>query len=488
MKSNHWGLCLIVIGLYWQPIGLASELSVGKEKYNSEYYDEALPLLKSHHEQHPNPESQRYLGLTYYQLQDYAAAKPLLLGVAANPEDTEVQLALVTVLFGLGEFAQAQARIETLLATANTAEAHRLAGQIYLAQNDSDRALVEFETALQTEDSHLRQQIMMDILAVYVEQGLVDEASRAVQEAIQANPDTFEAEALQNLLSQVKQVRSPYTLKIGYRLETDSNVTLAPEGTAFSISEKSDLRQALLADATGLYSLGNNKHLFAEAHLYHSQHRDLDAYDELRQNYIAGFGYSQPRWGMRLPYEVSWNLLDGKRLLVSQAMVPGAYYQITPSHLLYGFGRYQHNRFEEDLTSLSEERSGSRRSAGGMWLWQFHQQGQARVLVDWGHDDTDGRNWARDEARIYGAVEYQVTPALKLGLGYQRDDHDYDNVHDVFLIAREDRAGLLFGHAAYSIGKNWVIQAQASRVNWNSNIDTYRYDRNVFSLGVAWHY
>lgn len=493
MRRRLWCLILLALGVS-QSSSLADTFTEGQALYNQQSYEEALLLFKPLVSTAGNIEQrlarQRYLGLTYYHLQDYAAAKPLLGMVAEQkPTDTEVQFALASTSLALGELAVAQRAIQQVLSQSPSAEAHQVAGQIYLAQNQPDQALAELEMALQTEDVTLRQQVMMDILTLYLDKGLYEEADRAIQEATKVNPDSFEAEILQGLRAQLLTASKPHALKLGYRLESDSNVTLAPnEGAIFNVSSQSDMRQVLTMDATVGHALDPQVQLYAEAHLAQQWYHDLDDYNELRQQYILGAGYSGKGWGLRLPYEFTWNRLAGNPFLVAHAITPGVYYQVTPQHLLYVFGRYQENDFDEPMTSPAEVRSGNRTSAGALWLWQFHAKGNMRLVMERGHDETDGRHWRRDETRLYGTLEYQLTPSLKLGFGYQRDDHQYDQVHSLFLTTREDQGDLFFGQMLYTVDKHWQVQAQASQVRWDSNIEAYNYDRHLLSLGVIWQY
>jgi hypothetical protein len=122
-------------------------------------------------------------------------------------------------------------------------------------------------------------------------------------------------------------------------------------------------------------------------------------------------------------------------------------------------------------------------------LWPFHsQRGLLRVLFEAFHVDTRGRNWERDEYNLLVEASYSWSPRLNTGLGFQLTKRDFDNIHDVFLVRRHDEAYELFASVNYRLYKNWELNLQAARVNWDSNIDIYKYPRTVVALGLSVHF
>ena len=102
--------------------------------------------------------------------------------------------------------------------------------------------------------------------------------------------------------------------------------------------------------------------------------------------------------------------------------------------------------------------------------------------------DTDGRNWDRDESRIYANLSYDFLSWMSAGVGFEWLSQDYDNLHDFYFVERDDSATRLFGSLSFRPAEQWEIWLIGVRVNRSSNIPIYAYDRNVVSLGANWYY
>ncbi len=487
---------LVLIAGIWiggMQIALAEgdSLVAGEAQAVQENYEEALPLLLEAQREQGGARVTRLLGLTYYHMQDYGKARPLLAqAVATVPGDHEARYGLGVTLLALGEVTAATEQAEILLQAKPEPRAHYLAARAYLAANDKERARQELESAVAGDDVEVRQRAATDLVQIYAAEGRIGEGEQVAQQAIAAAPDSLAAVQLRSLSHQLGAGPKPFTLDLGYRLEHDSNVILEPNGGGFvtDISGKSDTRHVFLADIKGQRRLSSEMLLFGEGHLYHGLLQDLSDFDETRQNYVLGLGWSKGQYGFRLPYELNVGHVDGDHFLTSHSLAPGAYVRLPRNALLYGFGRITSNDYDQSVPR-EEELSGTTRTLGAMLLWPFHgNRGAVRLILQGGHDDTDGSNWERDQLSLFAHVGYQVAPKLRVGVGLLYDDYDYDNTHTVYLIKREDDATTLFGTVSYALDKHWELQAQASRVRWDSNIDVYAYDRNVVSVGVTWHY
>lgn len=464
----------------------ANSLRLAIENYNAGKFDEAIAILTKE-----DPEKMivnNYLGLAFYNIAEYGKALPYLQrSYNANEEDKETYTALLNSFINLDMIQEAEKLLEIFSESAqNEPSAWLAAGKTYIALGRMNDAKKAFKKALELEPTS---EANWYLTRLYNAEGEYDKAS-SITMTIKQDPEySFEASRLENLKDSEKAKKSILEAAAGYRFEYDSNVILEPDDAAMSnpYDSKSDFRHVVTADITGRKNLWNNFSLFGEAHLYNNWYHQLSEFAIFRQNYLGGIGWSGENYGIRLPYEYIDILRDWTRYFQSNTVSPGAYltfYDIT----LYGFLRYRNSNFDEEARP-SEDRDNDFYGGGLMVLLPFHQKhGLLRVLTDAGKVNSDGKNWERDEIRVYTNLSYDFDPGIGVGIGFIWDKQDYKNVHDIFFIERDDDAFTFFGSISYHITKSWEAIIQGSFVNWNSNIDVYEYNRGIVSFGLNWRY
>ena len=463
-------------------------LQQGRDQYDRQNYEEALDPLQRAYAEQKSPEAARYLGLTYYQLLRYAQARPLLQQAsAASPNDATVLSALAHVALQTGDIEAARGYLKGLQKiSSNAADSYEIEGRIEMASGREAEAIAAFQRAVDLDPTS---PAGGDLLRLYAKQGDTAKARQVAEAAVAAKPDSFQAGQFNAALSDLEATSKPLSVYLGYRYETDSNAVLEPNTPVVipGVKDKSDQRQVLTGDLLGRYRIGGNWEAFGEAHLYNSWHQELSQYDNFRQNYLLGLGWSGPTYGFRLPYEYTNITLDGGSYLSENRLAPGAFVRLNDA-TLYGFYRYRDLSYKEDV-GPSEERSGNANSLGALLLVPFHNdRGLLRVVAEGGSVATDGRNWDRDEGSIFANLSYGLTSRLSGSVGFQWDKQQYNNVHDIYLVKRDDEATTLFAALTYLITKDWEVRLQGSWVNWDSNIPAYDYDRTVGSLGITWKY
>ena len=65
---------------------------------------------------------------------------------------------------------------------------------------------------------------------------------------------------------------------------------------------------------------------------------------------------------------------------------------------------------------------------------------------------------------------------------------EFDNNHNVFLVAREDDGYSVSTSLVYAIQKNLDLQLRYTYTDHESNIFLYEYDRNVVSTGLVYKF
>lgn len=468
-------------------------LDTGIALFQDGLYEEALPPLEQTYRQQPDAQSARWLGLTYYQLGDQARAEPLLRTAGNNPQ---ARYALTEILLNAERLDEALSEARQLQSLDPSPRTQYLLGRVLAARGERAGAIAALEAALATDDPRRFQLTALELIPLYLEVGRNRDAATVASQGVDRDPESFLALDLQNyavaLTETTPQVDRPFQISLGYRFEYDDNVYLEPDDRDLlgddQQEDPEDFRHTFYGDLLGRHALGHGVEIFGEVHLRGGLHHDLDEFDHLEQSYVASLGWSGKRFGARLPVEFGLIDRDSDRVVETLSVSPGLYFYPRDDLLLYGYYRMQDNDFDEEVDP-SEDRSGDRSTFGLLARWQFpDQRGFLRGIIEFGDDDTDGRNWQSDFFRGYLYGEYQITDQLSAGAGFEYLDTDFDKIHDQFFVQREDELLSLFATLRYRIDPHWQIHFQALMADSDSNLGIYQYERNVFSLGLSWQF
>lgn len=446
---------------------------------------ENLPMSKE------KAEVLRFLGLCYFNLTRYAEASGYLKDVRATfPRDESLLFALAEIELVEGKPGRSLEHVRNLRQMVSyKPEVRYLEGRAYASLHQDYDAAESFQAAIEL-SPNARQLVGLELAQAYVRTGRIDNARTLLENAIEEEPAAFNSRKFRLLLAQLKRIKKPFVAQVGVRLESDSNVILEPSGVdvATSAEDKADTRITLIGDVMYQQSLSKNWTLYHEGHLYNSNHQQLSEFDQLQLDYIFSPGYSGNHWGYRLPLEISWSQLNGAAHRNAFAFTPGVYKQLDDDLTLSLYGQTVSAEYDEDVADV-ENRSGSYTGVGGFALWYFNDRdAELRFIIDSGTNATDGSNWERSETNLYLNTAFQVTPEMKASIGVQTASHDYANTHTTYLEKRSDSSTKWFASYAYLLKREWEFQARISSVKWESNIDVYNYERNVFLLSVVWRH
>lgn len=480
-------LCL-VLGLT-TILPVSAQDSDGVALYKQGLLDEAVVELENQLDASPgNTDLKRYLALAYVDTRVYASALQTFNALVPLPEnDHELRLAYAETLLVMGDPEQAKNHIDTTRVDANVLEEVVMAARIESALGEYEAAIGLLEDSRATDDQpHTERDFTLARLLVRGNQ------SQAARELIQQNIDhgdsSFVFRELESILDTIPKPEKAWDVTIGYRFEYDSNPQLAPQESTAFLEEESDVRHTALADFRWQKDLRAGWDLYSEAHLAYRNLDDLGHLNQNWQHYVVSPGWNGQRFGFRLPAGYRRSEFDNERFSRRYDFSPGVVVRVTNDLFSYSIIRYSNFDYDIQVDDPAENFSGDQVMLSNSIYWGFSDSAHARAGVDIGQFQAEGDNWDRDQYRIYGVLNYQVTDQIRTVFSLEYLDFDFDNVHSVFDIRRRNEHWNAGFSISYTTGNNIEYQFRTTHRDSDSNIPLYDYNRTQYSVGVAKHF
>jgi hypothetical protein len=379
---------------------------------------------------------------------------------------------------------------------------------------------VDTAEAYQHEQYEIEPGIMRMLALYYVNNGDYARALPALNQALLTSPDDIELkEALQVLhdklckdrrfeladeVEQVAKERDPeseiaceyspippevttesgFNVDVAYRFNYDDNVAYPEENFA---TGEADYSHVFLADVlyNRPFGSGSDWRFFAEGHFLQSLYHQFDQFNQTRLSAVAAIGKTGENIGWRLPVEVTQDWLDGSTYRTSLVTRPGLFVQFTDDFFSHFYGRIQSDDYKI-FPYPEENRSGEVYGGGIKIVAQASEQIRLHSYLEYNRYNTDGEYWQRDEIVAFVAGEYFFSENWEAGLALRYQKDDYDNVRPIFADRQKDTSKEVYLNLTYRLSETWNFRAQYSRVNHESNIAIFDYNRNVYSLMVIW--
>lgn len=470
--------------------GLSAE---AEAHFFRENYEESLILLEEVPGTARSAEEVRLLGLTYYHILQYHQALPLLEEVlAAAPDDYAVGLALAEVHLGLNMLEDASVDIAKL--ESNHPEAWQvimLRGRLCQALEQLECSMASFKVVLTLEPGRACQ-VALELVDLMVTAGDLAGAQKTASLALKTDPSSFYARELQGKLKelqtigQVAEKQKPYLVHTGYRLEHDNYLLV--DSVDLAVVAEGDWRQVLTAGVSGYHGLRKDRYIYGELRFYQSIHQDLEQYDQRQIYGLTGIKFHYGDYEIRLPVEYVERSLDDEFYHSAVSLVPDIGFHLTKRITLYGLFKYQDDRYP-DVGREAEKRSGSRTRVGLLLRTSFaRQRGWFNISLMWEDKSGAGNNWTYGELQLNNKVAFRLSPKVDLGLSLMYGDQQFDNQHDFYLVTRQDNYLQLMPEVSYNPTGRWKIKIHGILIDRDSSIRDYSYNRQIFGLGVVYHF
>ena len=120
---------------------------------------------------------------------DLAGAESAREAVRRDPKNAEAHHYLGLILMNLSEYDQAIDHLETAVKIdPHYTDAHNVLGVVYRETKQYDKSLKEFQAALSDRTYRTPEKIQLNLGNLYLDQGVLGEAQRSFQKAVEINP------------------------------------------------------------------------------------------------------------------------------------------------------------------------------------------------------------------------------------------------------------------------------------------------------------
>lgn len=495
-------LCLVlcsVVRAQDPPTGLLDarhdlHYAKGVLAYNQKRYAEAEDLLRQALQARPDDAAAAlWLGATLNRLGRHAEAlEQLTQARTLDPEQVGVDYEVGVAHFGLKQYGRAVKALERAVEQ----EPERAMAHYYLGLAQHRRGAYRSAVPQLQRAAELAPQLAPVARFYtgvgYYRQGYLVQARDAFTQVLDAEPDPALAESARRFLDQIAAVlggQKPYFAQVGGMFQHDSNVVLATGNSVLpsGISHKGDDRWVLFASA-GRNARPSGWGMDGVYRLYQSFHQELSAFDVQNHDVDLGVDYGWPRARARLGYGFGLTRVESDTYLRQHRLTPSL--SLQRGEQTWAF-RYEVAFLDFDnVTSApgNDARDGINHLLGVDWARPVAGSGQLRLGYAF-NNRLSGSNASEDDWAYQGhALSAAVGLAWRLhwraGLvtSYELQRYGHPNQFSPTGKKRDDEVAQVQVSASRDIGRHAALAAQYLYVRDASNVSSFDYTRNIFSV------
>lgn len=479
-----------------QEIKLSPALEEGIGHYKHENYDEALPLLIQAREEDPQSTlAAYYLGLNYKQLQNYRKAiPPLRDAVTYLPKIKGALIELIDCLYQYDELEEAQQWIrEAEREGIRPAHVAFLKGLVLIKEEKFAEATLSLENA-KALDHSMEQAANYQIGIAHLKAQKLAEAEDAFHDVVDLLPSTSLAQYAREYLDVIikrKEALRPLRLTFTTAWQYDDNVVLKPEdaSVATDIADESDWRTLYNMQIEHNHPLDEPYGLKGQYTFNYAKQNDLGFYNTMAHTVLVQPGINFPTGLWAFPTVYNHTIVNERSYLSNPSTGMLYNHLVGETQMGQAHIRYNHKNFLWTPLNADEDRDSHELGAGLGWYWFFaDKKGILNLRYGYNRDWARGNNWGYHGQRLNATVLLPILEKLNLVLSGGAFLQDYVQIHTVFGVKRDDKVYSGSALFTYRFHKNAEIQLQYARVNDDSNINIYQYERNIYSAGVQVRY
>ncbi len=492
-----------------------SQFEMGMKEFRDENYEEALTYFLEAKKAEPTSSTVAfYTGLTYKIMEQYKESVPHLRdAVTFTPRIKEALVELIDVLYQTDNTKEAKEWLDVGEKEGiQPARIQFLKGLVFLKDKQFKEAIGGFEKAKELDPS-LTQLAEFQIASANMQAGQFKEAQNRFKTVISVDPTTDMATLARDYdkaLAEKFERERPWRFSVGLTYKYDTNLVAKPTGgpVADAISNESDyaLNMTARISYTFPFSFKTPYNMTIQYSIYADRYFRRDDYNSMTNSLSFIPGYNFEKFSLSAPITMYYNWLQrdkGTDFTQSMSWYSDTkymrYYSVMPTlrYMLsqngiaeFSIGYTEKYYFTAPLTA-PEERDGRLYNASIGYTYFFYDgRGFVNLKYTYGQDNTVGDNWANKEHRWGMNLLYPLWwKPLKLQVSGEAAFTKYVFPNATFdgMTRRNDTYNASFG-LVYELGKSIDITGQYTYIRDKSNISTYDYKREIFSLGIEYRY
>ena len=511
----------------------------GLKDFQSENYEEALDYFHDALKSEPTSTTTSfYLGMTYKLMENNKDAAPYLRNaVTYTPRIKEALVELIDALYQTDQLDEAKKWID-IGEKEGIAQGRIqfLKGLILAKENKNLDAITAFEKAKQLDNS-LAQSVEFQIANAYMKEGKHKESQQRFRAAITLDPTTdigTYARDYENLLTDKLDRERPFRFTVGLSYKYDTNVSARPtSGPTVDIP-------SLSTQTTGQSDFGLNTSIqlayiapfsFKKPYNFSIQYSlnadryfRRDDYNMMQQSltFTPGYNFANVSFSMPVLFGYTWlqgdsrgtgmgtdflnnpaNWLKNSQYLKMMGVNPTARFIITQNSIgevAFGYMNKKYDLWptaDSPRSSPDENRDGINTSGAVGWTYFFKEgKGILSFRYAFANEEASGRNWSFQENRFSLSLIYPLAKALNFQFSSYAiyDKYKYENTSFNLdgngnpSMKRRDDTYINSLSLIYRLFKSTDIIGQYTFTKDNSNIGTYDYSRELFSIGFEYRY
>jgi len=510
----------------------------GLKDFKSENYEEALDYFHDALKSEPTSSTiSFYLGMTYKLMENNKDAVPYLRNaVTYTPHVKEALVELIDSLYQTEQLTEAKKWVEIGEKEGLfPGRVQFLKGLILSKEGKNIEAIAAFEKAKEF-DKSLAQAVEFQVATAYMKEGKHKESQQRFRAAMTLDPNTdvgTYARDYENMLSDKLDKERPFRFTVGLSYKYDTNVSARPtSGPIVDIP-------ALAAQFTGQEDTGMNANIriayiapfsFKQPYnfsiqyaLYADRYFRRDDYNMMQQSLTFTPGYNFTKFSVSMPVMFGYSWLQGDSrgygmgndffnspvnwLKYSQYMKmmgvnPTARFMISENSMgdfAFGYLNQKYDITSSDAPPISpDENRDAVNTSGSMGWTYFFKEGSGifSIRYAYANQEAKGRNWSFYENKFSLSFIYPIVKSLRFQLSSDAIFDQYKYLNTSYNLgpngqpsmARRDDTYVNTLALIYGVFKNTDIIGQYVFTRDKSNIGTYDYKREVFSIGFEYRY